>query len=154
MERIDEAEFANDGTYLGSWSGDGFRLRLFDDGQTNALGKTQLRYSFADLIQGSDELFQGDDYGLASSHAVDSPEAAAGILSFLSLEPGDTDEEYFAAYTPAQRTWLESGRAQDMKLAVFELEERAGRPALEDIGIEPGPLARPSHLSDQRELEL
>lgn len=153
MERVSESEFQDDVAYLGTWSGEGFRLRLFDDGRRDQMGKSLLRYSFADLEHDPGELFQGDDYGVSPMHAVDSPEAAAGLLSFLSLEEGDTDAEYFAGYTPAQRAWLETGRAQELKLAVFELEEQALRPELADVEVEPGPLARPSSLSDAHSLD-
>lgn len=154
MDPVQEQEFADDGTYLGSWDGQGFFLRLFDDDKRDQTGKPLLRYEFSDLLHVNEVLFAGEEYGVSPLHAVDSPEAVAGLLSFLSLEEGDTDAEYFDSYTPAQRTWLETGRAQELKLIVFDLEEQAQRPDLAAVDVEPGPLARPSHLSDQRELEL
>ncbi len=47
-------------------------------------------------------LFRGDDYSPSPCHAVDSDKSVAGLLWFLTLKPGDTDEDYFAAYTARQ----------------------------------------------------
>jgi hypothetical protein len=47
-------------------------------------------------------LFEGEDYHCAPGHAIDSSEAVAGLMGFLTLKPGDTDEDYFKDYTPEQ----------------------------------------------------
>lgn len=47
-------------------------------------------------------LFEGEDFGCSPLHAIDSDAAVEGIMSFLTLQPGDTDPEYFAGYTPEQ----------------------------------------------------
>ena len=47
-------------------------------------------------------LFEGEDFGCSPMNSIDSDAACAGIMSFLTLKPGDTDPEYFASYTPAQ----------------------------------------------------
>ena len=47
-------------------------------------------------------LFEGEDCGCSPLHSIDSDETVAGIMSFLTCRPGDTDAEYFADYTPAQ----------------------------------------------------
>lgn len=154
MDLVQEVDFADTASYLGTWSGESFGLRLFDVGKRDSMGKAVLSYSFFDLTRDPSVVFTGEDFAVSPLHAVDSPEAAASLLSFLALEPGDTDDEYFATYTPEQRDWLESGRAQDLKMIVLEMEELAARPNLTDVDVEPGPLSRPSHLSDQRELEL
>lgn len=45
--------------------------------------------------------------GLTQNYAVDSIHAKELVLSLVGMKPGDTDEEYFAAYTSAQREWAE-----------------------------------------------
>lgn len=51
------------------------------------------------------------------------------LLSFLTLAEGDTDDEYFADYTPRQLAWRDA-RAEDLQLMVQQkedmLEEAAG----------------------------
>lgn len=59
-------------------------------------------------------MFSGYDYSPAPSMRFDSDESAATLLRFLSLQPGDVDEEYFANYTPAQLAFVgEHGEALD-----------------------------------------
>ena len=52
-------------------------------------------------------VFQGNDYGCSPLHADDSCDALAGLLHCLSLRPGDTDREYFDAYTPEQMAFAQ-----------------------------------------------
>ena len=46
--------------------------------------------------------------GLAPDMTTDGPEARSLVLSAVAMVPGDTDEEYFENYTPAQREWAEA----------------------------------------------
>jgi len=110
---------------LKTWEADGFRLTTWDTGRTDYLGKTLLRYELRDdalrmfgrrygVIWGV--VFTGEDFACSPCHAIDSPEAMAAILGFLSLKPGDTDEDYFDHYTEKQRAWMEA-RAEELSLA-------------------------------------
>lgn len=47
-------------------------------------------------------LFEGEDYGCSSRHAIDSNESVEALMGFLTLRPGDTDSEYFDRYTAEQ----------------------------------------------------
>ena len=47
-------------------------------------------------------VFEGEDFSPSPLHAIDSDEAVAALMGFLTLRPGDTDREYFAEYTPEQ----------------------------------------------------
>ena len=47
-------------------------------------------------------LFRGEDYGCSPLHCIDSDASVEGVMSFLTLRPGDTDRDYFADYTPEQ----------------------------------------------------
>ena len=53
-------------------------------------------------------LFAGADFACSPLHAIDSDEALRGLLSFLCLQPGDTDTSYFDGYDAAQRAWAET----------------------------------------------
>ena len=85
-----------------------FRLQTWDTYQTRG-GKSMLGYRLTMILQtatmpapGFYVLFEGEDFGCSPMHAIDSDAAIEGIMSFLTLRPGDTDSEYFAEYTPAQ----------------------------------------------------
>lgn len=54
------------------------------------------------LKQGGKLLFSGEDFGPAPMHCIDSDHAVEALMSFLTLRPGDTDEDYFKNYTPEQ----------------------------------------------------
>lgn len=47
-------------------------------------------------------LFEGEDHGCPLHTAIDSDDAVRSIMTFLTLRPGDTDEEFFGDYTPEQ----------------------------------------------------
>ncbi len=47
-------------------------------------------------------LFEGSDFGPSPMWADDSDATVAGVMAFLTLRPGDTDDEYFRDYTPRQ----------------------------------------------------
>ena len=79
-----------------------FTLRTWDTGHTMQ-GKSRLRYELRQHDNGTTTvLFSGDDFGCSPLHAIDSDDTIAGLMSFLTLRPGDTDREYFDAYTPDQ----------------------------------------------------
>jgi len=129
MYRTREPQLDRDYGYLGTWSAAGFTLRLWDtgvrvDASSVGRGKPLLRYELedAEFTAFGQPLFSGEDFAVSPLHAVDSDDAVGGLLSFLSLEPGDTDDEYFDQYTTAQRAWLETGRPEELKLLAFDLE--------------------------------
>jgi hypothetical protein len=89
-----------------------FTLTMWDTGRQCG-GKWQVGYrlTMSDSIHYThvgtryvkrDVLFEGEDFGCSPLHAIDSDASVEGLMSFLTLRPGDTDHEYFADYTPAQ----------------------------------------------------
>ncbi len=92
-----------------------FRLTTWDTGRTwrNEGSKSLLGYRLTMHEQGKrTTLFEGEDFGCSPLHAIDSDEAVAGIMGFLTLRPGDTDRDYFADYTEEQMAYcLEHGEA-------------------------------------------
>ena len=80
-----------------------FILTTWDAGKTDHRGKHMIRYQLVMREDGnSTVLFAGEDFACSPMHAIDCVAAAECIMSFLTLRPGDTDKEYFSAYTPAQ----------------------------------------------------
>lgn len=82
-----------------------FRLVTWYTGRTwrNEGSKSLLGYRLTMHANGNRTvLFEGEDFGCSPMHAIDSDEACAGIMGFLTLRSGDTDREYFESYTQAQ----------------------------------------------------
>jgi len=92
--------------------GPNFVLTMYDTYRFDKYGKHILAYR---LSMGSDVnverlhtspdtvLFEGCDF---HTHAdIGSNEMIAGIMGFLVLRPGDTDDEYFSDYTHEQLTF-------------------------------------------------
>ena len=52
-------------------------------------------------------LFEAEDFGPSPMHAIDSDASVRALMGFLTLRPGDTDADYFDAYTDTQRRFCE-----------------------------------------------
>ena len=103
-----------------------FRLTTWDTNRKDYMGKWLLGYSlvmvesFAVCGRKHTVLFEGEDFGCSSLHAVDSDATITAIMSFLTLRPGDTDRDYFAGYTQAQLDYC----AQHAEALSCEVEHR------------------------------
>jgi hypothetical protein len=98
------------------WSQDGFTLYLLPP---HAAGKCA--YALYDDAQPA-PIFVGADFGPSPLHPWHSDLSVAGLLGFLSLQPGDTDAEYFESYTPAQLAWVKA-RGEALASWVNQIEE-------------------------------
>lgn len=86
-----------------------FTLRMWDDGTRDERGVTTIRYRLSMSENGKRTvLFEAADYHGSPCCADDSNENVAGLMSFLTLRPGDTDPEYFESYTPEQLAYANS----------------------------------------------
>ena len=106
------------------WSQEGLTVLLWPSDKPAAEGRN-LRYQFFDSTfdaNGEIPIFDGDDYCIPSSHEAFSLGAIEGILGFLSLRDGDTDDEYFDEYSERQLQWRDT-RAEEAELYQLELEE-------------------------------
>lgn len=101
-----------------TWKRGDFRLKLYDTFTTRN-GKSILGYEF---YHKKVLIFEGADYGCSPCHAVDSDDAVAALLCFLSLRPGDTDREYFDDYTPSQLAFARE-YGQELSFVATEMEE-------------------------------
>lgn len=59
-------------------------------------------------------IFQGDDLGIPRGDDPEGVKAAAALLDFLTLQEGDTDQEYFDSYTERQSEFSEC-EAEDLR---------------------------------------
>jgi hypothetical protein len=100
--------------------GETFRLRLWDTGRHAPTGQCLLAYRFEGDRSGL--LFEGADFGCSPMHAIDSDATLASLLSFLTLKPGDTDADYFSAYTEDQMDFAQSYDAECIACEVSSIE--------------------------------
>jgi len=78
-------------------------------------------------------LFEGEDFSCSPMDAIDSDESLRALLGFLTLKPGDTDQEYFDKYTEAQMAWCQSFDCDAMGLWAMEPEEDFETPEFVDV---------------------
>jgi len=98
------------------------RLILYGPSGYDRLGKARLGYQ---LLRGTagEVLFEGEDFSPGAMMALDGDKAILSLLSFLTLKLGDTDDEYFQNYSPAQLAWTESTDCEELALRVSLAEE-------------------------------
>lgn len=72
-------------------------------------------------------LFDGNDYKPSPLHSIDSLDSAINLLGFLTVQKGDTDDEYFKNYTANQLEWSESFACEQLKglISDFEYEDKS-----------------------------
>jgi hypothetical protein len=83
------------------------RLVLWETKRRDRLGKRILGYAFwPNYRTPGPPLFYGEDF--AGPHLAVTDETLRGLLTFLTLRPGDTDREYFDDYTEEQLAYADS----------------------------------------------
>lgn len=92
---------------------DDHRLQVWETGTYDHRGCSRLAYRLS--MPDGWVVFEGDDFAGSPMHAVDSDDTLRGLLSFLTLRPGDTDADYFQDYTPAQLAWTD-GHAENLSM--------------------------------------
>jgi hypothetical protein len=96
-----------------------FTLETFHVGRyDDHFGRERLAYILKQHENGKTKvLFEGDDFGCSPMHSIDGDKAIASLMGFLTLKPGDTDEEYFERYTPEQMEFCQAhGEALEMEV--------------------------------------
>ena len=88
-------------------TGPTFRLTMFDAVSSWPRTRVPYRLTMHDGRTPPVVLFEGDDFGPGPMHAIDSDASVRALMVFLTLRPGDTDPDYFDAYTDAQRRFCE-----------------------------------------------
>ena len=82
-------------------------------------GRDRLAYTLTDLGK---VIFEGDEFGPSPSFAWDSDDSVYALLDFLTLQPGDTDDEYFQDYTPEQLEWVAGDSAEELRMRMLDFE--------------------------------
>jgi len=103
--------------YLRQVNIEGFILRTWETNKHANTGQELLAYEFVSPT--GEILFTGSDFGCSPMHAIDSNDALRALLSFLTLRPGDTDPEYFEAYTEAQIAFCDQ-HAENLSLYTLD----------------------------------
>lgn len=85
-------------------------------------GRDRVAYTFGRV--GEPPIFTGDDFGPSPMDDPLGYRSALSLMTFLTLRPGDTDRDYFDAYTPAQLVWAQSDECEYLQCEVSAAEER------------------------------
>lgn len=94
--------------------------RCHDDGHGNALVDYEVS---DDQWDGPNPVFSGSDFKPSAMHDPFSEQAALALLTFFTLQIGDTDREYFDKDTPEQARWRAS-RGAVLQIAVEDELEK------------------------------
>ena len=95
-----------------------YRLQTWDPhGARTNTGQLLINYRFSHPDGWC--LFNGDDFGCSPMDSIDGDACLRGLLGFLTLKPGDTDDEYFEKYKPSQMEFAE-GDAEDLQMWSLE----------------------------------
>jgi len=98
-----------------------FELKMWATSRTDNRGQTIIAYDFRRV--GTDEpIFAAEDFAGSPMHSDDSDDAVEALLGFLTLRPGDTDQDYFDNYTKEQMDFCLSQQCETMQ---FEASEHA-----------------------------
>lgn len=121
-----------DRDYLRQVEVDGYALRTWQTGKRYATGQERLGYEF--VTPEGIVLFHGEDFGCSPMDCIDSDAALRGILGFLTLKPGDTDDDdYFANYTPEQMAFAEGDDVEYLSLWSIEPDDDYEQPAFVNL---------------------
>lgn len=83
----------------------GHRLVTWDTGRTDWRGQSVIGYQL--FAPDGGVVFEGEDFAGSPMHAIDSDATLRSLITFLSLRPGDTDDEYFEDYDEDQLDWAD-----------------------------------------------
>ena len=68
-------------------------------------------------------IFSGLQYSPSPLYSPEGYDSAIGLLGFLTLKKGDTDEDYFDDYTPEQLAFSQSMDCEELAVLVSDHEE-------------------------------
>lgn len=104
------------------WEHGSIRVTLFE---AHRWGEDKCRSYHRYILQSGDEiLFEGDTFSPSPFRGDIGDAQVAELIGFLTLKPGDTDDEYFKDHTPRQLEWVESMEAETLSYMASDYEER------------------------------
>ncbi len=74
---------------------------------TQVTPRSCVSYETLSFSESSHVLFEGEDFCGSPMYRDDSDETVEGLMGFLTLRPGDTDDEYIEKYTDVQRAFCD-----------------------------------------------
>lgn len=101
-----------------------FTLRVYDTGTSdNRFGPWAKSILAYELVQHDPQherilLFEGSDFACSPLHAIDSDDCIKSLMGFLTLRLGDTDKDYFDAYTLVQCEFRDT-HAESLMMEVY-----------------------------------
>lgn len=104
-----------------SWRKHGVTLHMWELPWSGSTTHVRIHYR---LMHGRKCVFEASDYKVPPHRGIDSNGAVVTLLSFLTLQPGDTDKEYFDDYTEEQREWMQSDACDMVKMYVYSVENK------------------------------
>lgn len=100
-----------------TWTHDTVLVELWYDHWRN--GRDYLGYR---LLDSGRVIFEGVDFSPSPLFAWDSEDAVMALLGFLTLQPGDTDEEYFEGHSQEQLDWIMGESAEELRMVWLDFE--------------------------------
>lgn len=102
-----------------------YRLYTWEAGYCFTQQKERIAYTFVAIDENGrrKEIFSGSDFYCSPMWAIDSDQTVLSLLGCLTLREGDTDDEYFENYTPAQREFSESYSCEILGVMVHQWSE-------------------------------
>ncbi|MHA2067710.1 MAG: hypothetical protein ACXABY_25390 [Candidatus Thorarchaeota archaeon] len=100
-----------------TWTFDHVTVEMWHAGWKN--GRNHLGYR---LVDKEDIVFEGEDFRPSPLYAEGSEDVVMALLSFLTLQPGDTDDEYFQEYTQEQLDWCGGETAEELRMLWLDYE--------------------------------
>jgi hypothetical protein len=119
----------HDFQFLVRWADDCYHLTLWWAGSCRS-GRDRIAYM---LEHDGVTIFEAAEYKPSPLHSIDGRDSVATLLGFLSLRPGDTDDEYFDGYTPEQLEFAEQ-HGEELGMYATMLEEQLFEVAEGDDG--------------------
>lgn len=101
---------------------EGYKLFLQATNKRDSYNHVMVKYTF--LNPDKEIIFKGEDFGASPLHSPEGKESAISLLGFLTLQKGDTDDEYFDNYTPIQIEFSESQDCENLRLIVDDFENQ------------------------------
>ena len=112
---------------LDCWEQDEFVVELYYDGFDDKRNRRRLAYR---LYDGGKTIFEGTYFFPAPVRDRREFHEVMDLLGFLTIQPGDTDEEFFKDYTPEQLAWCKSARSEELRQIMYDFED--GRDPMEE----------------------
>lgn len=77
----------------------------------------------------------GNDFVIGQQMYPDSIESIVSLLGFMTVQKGDTDEQYFEKHVPAHLDWLDSRECQELGVYISDYEN-SDEPELKQAAVQ------------------